>query len=490
MQPTLARKRRAQGRPVGLPIHRIRMAIHGQAGSRGAPARARRVLPRGRTLPPAELARRHRMLLALLWLHAVFVPLWGVDRGFGVAHSLVEGGAIAVCAVAATIAGARRSGGPLLVALGLLTSSAVIVHLSDGVIEAHFHFFVVIVLLTLYEDWTIFLLAAAFVVLHHGVGGVLDPHAVFNHPDAEAHPWRWALIHGAFIGAAGLGAIMAWRLNEDLRDRHVVLIAEKQAALERAEAAEREIERHARELERSNRELDEFASIASHDLSAPLFTVSGFLTLLEERYGDRLDDEARDFIAHAQGGTRRMQMLIADLLEYSRVGRAGLEPEDVDLGAIVRETIAGLRGPIEEAEAEIVVDPLPVVHVRAHEIRRLLQNLIGNALKYAGDARPVVHVGARETAEGWEVSVVDNGRGVDPADREHIFKMFQRRAAGSDVEGTGIGLAICERIVSGHGGRIWVDPAPGRGSAFRFTLPVGVRSGRILREDAVGVTAR
>jgi signal transduction histidine kinase len=458
------------------------------APGRGAVARARRLLPRGHTLPPEELRRRHRALLALLWLHVVIVPLWGVDRSYGLGHSLLEGGAIAVCAAAATIAGPRR-GGPLLVALGLLTSSAVVVHLSGGVIEAHFHFFVVIVLLTLYEDWMIFLLAAAFVVLHHGIGGVLDPHAVFNHPEAEAHPWRWALIHAAFIAAAGLGAIMAWRLNEDLRDRHVVIIAEKQAALERAEAAEREIERHARELERSNRELDEFASIASHDLTAPLLTVSGFLTLLEERYGDRLDPEANDFIAHARGGTRRMQMLIADLLEYSRVGRAGLEPEDVDLGTIVRETIAGLRGPIEEAEAEIVVDPLPVVHVRAHEIRRLLQNLIGNALKYAGDARPVVHVGARETAEGWEVSVVDNGPGVDPADREQIFKMFQRRA-GSDVEGTGIGLAICERIVSGHDGRIWVDPAAGRGSAFRFTLPVGVRSGRIQHGDAVGLSAR
>src|SRR5690348_4078447 len=197
------------------------MPIDEQAPRRGAIARARRVLPRGRTLPAAELARRHRMLLVLLWLHAVAVPLWGVDRGFTVGHSLVEGGAVAVCALAATVASSRRAGGPLLVALGLLTSSAVIVHLSGGVIEAHFHFFVVIVLLTLYEDWTIFLLAATFVVLHHGVGGAIDPHAIFNHPDAEAHPWRWVLIHGAFIAAAGLGAIVTWRLNEDLRDQHV-----------------------------------------------------------------------------------------------------------------------------------------------------------------------------------------------------------------------------------------------------------------------------
>jgi signal transduction histidine kinase len=461
------------------------MRTRNEATGSSVVARARRLLPRGHTLPPEELRRRHRALLALLWLHAVLVPLWGVARGFGLGHSLLEAGAIAVCAAAATIAGSRRTGGPVLVALGLLTSSAVIVHLSGGVIEAHFHFFVVIVLLTLYEDWMILLLAAGFVVLHHGIGGAIDPHAVFNHPDAEAHPWRWALIHAAYVGAAGLGAIVTWRLNEDLRDQHVGLIAEKQAALERAEAAERELERYARDLERSNRELDEFASIASHDLAAPLVTVSGFLSLLEERYADRLDPEADEFIAHAIGGARRMQLLIADLLEYSRVGRAGLAPEDVDLAAVVRQTIAGLRGAIEEAGADIVVDPLPVVHAEPNELGRLLQNLISNAIKYSGDARPVVHIGARETAGGLEVSVVDNGVGVAPADREQIFKMFHRRAEGRGVAGTGIGLAICERIVTRHGGRIWVEPAAGGGSAFRFTLPDGSpRDVNVLRAAA------
>jgi signal transduction histidine kinase len=466
-----------------MSMNRGTMSMPNAASSEGRPARVRRLLPRGHTLPTEELRRRHRALLVLLWLHAIAVPVWGVQRGFGLGHTLLEAGAIAVCAVAATVVGPRR-GGALLVALGLLTSSAVIVHLSGGVIEAHFHFFVVIVLLTLYEDWMIFLFAAAYVVLHHGIGGAIDPHAVFNHPDAAAHPWRWALIHAAYVLAAGLSAIVAWRLNEDLRDQHVRLIADKQAALERAEAAERELERHARELERSNRELHEFASIASHDLASPLLTVSGFLTLLQERYEGELAPEAEEYVAHALGGTRRMQRLIADLLEYSRVGRAGLAPEDVDLGAVVRETLIGMRGDVEAAGADIVVDPLPFVRAQRHELGRLIQNLLSNAIKYAGDTRPVVHVSARETAEGLEVSVVDNGVGVDPADRELIFKMFHRRAAGGAVEGTGIGLAICERIVARHGGRIWVDPAPGGGSAFRFTLPDGARHAPVLRAAA------
>jgi signal transduction histidine kinase len=434
-------------------------------------ARVRRLLPRGRTLPDHEFRRRHRALLALLWLHALLVPLWGVARGFSVGHSLIEGGAIAVCAVAATLVGPRRPSGPLLVALGLLTASAVIVHLSGGVIEAHFHFFVVVVLLTLYEDWMIFLFATAFVVVHHGIGGAIDPHAVFNHPDAEAHPWRWALLHAASIAAAGLAAIVTWRLNEDLRDQHVRLIAEKQVALERAAAADRALEHHARDLERSNRELEEFAAIASHDLSAPLLTVSGFLTLLEERHAGRLDPEAEEFIEHALNGTRRMQRLIGDLLEYSRVGRAGLAPEEVDFAAVVRETLSGLRASIDERGAEVVVDPLPIVRADPRQLARLLQNLVSNAIKFSGGARPVVHITARETGEGLEVSVVDNGIGIEPEDRALIFKMFHRPANGTPTEGTGIGLAICQRIVDRHGGRIWVDAAPGGGSAFRFTLP-------------------
>jgi signal transduction histidine kinase len=463
------------------------MASQDAGSSRRTVARIRRLLPHGQTLPADELRRRHRALLVLVWIHALAVPLWGLYRGFGLGHSLLEGGAVAVWAVAATLVGARRPGGPVLVSLGLLTASAVVVHLSGGLIEAHFHFFVVIVLLTLYEDWTVFLLATGFVVLHHGIGGAVDPHAVFDHRDAIAHPWRWAFVHAAYIFAAGLGAVVAWRLNEDLRDRHVGLIAEKQAALDRAAAAERGLERHARDLERSNRELEEFAAIASHDLSAPLLTVSGFLTLLEERFAGRLDAEADEFIAQAVGGTRRMQRLIADLLEYSRVGRAGLAPEPVDLSALVRDTLAGLRAAIDEAGAEVVVDPLPTVNADPRQLARLLQNLVSNAVKFTGPARPVVHVTARRTGEGVEVSVIDNGIGIDPADRDLIFKMFHRPAADGGVEGTGIGLAICQRIVERHCGRIWVEPAAGGGSAFRFTLPEPSRA-RPLRPPAHGAT--
>ena len=179
--------------------------------------RVRNALPEGRTLPDRVWHRRHRAMLTLLWLHAVGLAIFALAQGFGVVHSIGEGGVVATIAVAATLAGDRKRAAATLVSLGLITSSAVLVHVWGGVIEAHFHFFVMIVLLSLYEDWLPFLVAAAYVVLHHGLAGALEPHSVYNHPDAIAHPWKWAAIHGLFVTGAGIGSVVAWRLNEEVR---------------------------------------------------------------------------------------------------------------------------------------------------------------------------------------------------------------------------------------------------------------------------------
>jgi diguanylate cyclase (GGDEF)-like protein/PAS domain S-box-containing protein len=179
--------------------------------------RLRHALPQGQTLPQHVWRRRHRALLGLLWAHAVGLPLFGMAQGYGVAHSALEGLAIAGFAGAATLSGRRQRLAAALVSIGLATSSALLVHFWGGVIEAHFHFFVMIVLLALYEDWLPFLLAAAYVVLHHGLTGAIDPGSVYNHRDAIAHPWKWATIHGLFVTAAGIGSVVAWRLNEEVR---------------------------------------------------------------------------------------------------------------------------------------------------------------------------------------------------------------------------------------------------------------------------------
>jgi diguanylate cyclase (GGDEF)-like protein/PAS domain S-box-containing protein len=196
-----------QVRPGGLGL---------QTGQRLA-ARARASLPRGQTLPRKAWDTRHRALFLLLLLHAIALPALAMLHGDDVGHALSHGAAIgSICAVAYVFRRRRRAASSI-VSLGLITCSALLVHVTGGVIEAHFHFFVMIVVLALYEDWVPFLLAAAYVVVHHGVAGALAPHDVYNHPDAIAHPWRWALIHGAFVTAAGVASLAAWRLNESAR---------------------------------------------------------------------------------------------------------------------------------------------------------------------------------------------------------------------------------------------------------------------------------
>ncbi|MDQ3677931.1 MAG: PAS domain S-box protein [Actinomycetota bacterium] len=182
-----------------------------------AVARLRHALPQGRTLPDDAWQKRHRALSVLLWLHALLLPVFALVQGYGALHSLTEGSVLAVMALAAYCVRSRRRIAATLISLGLITASALIVHVSGGVIEAHFHFFVMIVVLALYEDWLPFLISAAYVVIHHGLTGALAPHEVYNHPDAVAHPWKWAAIHGAFVAAAGIASVVAWRLNEGAR---------------------------------------------------------------------------------------------------------------------------------------------------------------------------------------------------------------------------------------------------------------------------------
>ena len=178
--------------------------------------RFRSLLPRGQTLPDDVFELRHRWIQRLLWFHVVALPIFGVAQGYSLGHSLVESAPLLAIAIAARFAPSRRASASLM-ALGLLSSSAILVHLWHGAIEAHFHFFVMIPVLALYEDWIPFLLAVAYVGLHHGLAGALDPGSVYNHADARAHPWKWAAIHGAFVAAAGAVALASWRLNEEMR---------------------------------------------------------------------------------------------------------------------------------------------------------------------------------------------------------------------------------------------------------------------------------
>ncbi|MFH1314357.1 MAG: ATP-binding protein [Candidatus Eisenbacteria bacterium] len=226
------------------------------------------------------------------------------------------------------------------------------------------------------------------------------------------------------------------------------------------------------ELKCSNIELERFAHMASHDLREPLRTVSCFMQLLKKRYKGRLGADADEFIGYAVDGARRMEALVEGLLHYSHAGALHIRLEPADCGTILEETLFNLKAAIEESRAEIKHDSLPRIMADKDQIVSVFQNLIGNAIKFRGLERPRVHISAARDDGEWVFSMRDNGIGIDPECKDRIFLVSQRLNPDDTYPGTGMGLAICMKIIKRHGGRIWVESKPGKGSTFYFTLPV------------------
>ncbi|WP_308250579.1 sensor histidine kinase [Nonomuraea rhizosphaerae] len=237
-------------------------------------------------------------------------------------------------------------------------------------------------------------------------------------------------------------------------------------------AAWRSAEDQAGELRRSNGELEQFAYVASHDLQEPLRKVASFTQMLEQRYGDQLDDRAKQYIHYAVDGAKRMQLLINDLLDFSRAGRVTGERTVTDSGGPLSTAVENLSAAIEDSGAVITHDALPKVVGNTTQLTQLFQNLIENAVKFRSEQPPRIHIGARRDGRMWEFSCSDNGIGVDSKYSDRIFLIFQRLHPRDVYPGTGIGLALCRKIVEYHGGRLWLDPgAEGQGATFRWTLP-------------------
>lgn len=225
------------------------------------------------------------------------------------------------------------------------------------------------------------------------------------------------------------------------------------------------------ELERSNQELERFAYIASHDLQEPLRMVASYTQLLEKKYRDQLDKEALEYIAFATDGVLRMQQLITDLLSYSRVATKERMTTEVDLQSVLNKVLQNLRVAIEEAKAEIVSVPLPTVTADETQMVQLFQNLLSNALKFHTDKPIRIQIDVRRVEDEWVLSFQDNGIGIAPEFHEKIFLIFQRLHSRNEYEGTGVGLAVCKKIVERHGGKMWVESTLGEGAKFCFTLP-------------------
>jgi PAS domain S-box-containing protein len=239
--------------------------------------------------------------------------------------------------------------------------------------------------------------------------------------------------------------------------------------------AEQELAQRAEELARSNAELEMFAYVASHDLQEPLRMVASYTQLLARRYKEKLDAEAHEFIGFAVDGASRMQQLIQDLLSYSRLTTKGKPRNLTQSEAVCNVALENLQKSIEDSRAVVCVGPLPAVLADATQLTQLFQNLIGNAIKYRNERKPEIRVAAKPDGDEWLFSIQDNGIGIDPQYFERIFQMFQRLHTRAEYSGTGIGLALCRKIVERHGGRIWVESQPGKGSTFLFTIPQAKR---------------
>jgi signal transduction histidine kinase len=425
-------------------------------------AAARNVLPKGRPLPDAAWARRHRTILALLWIHAVGLAVFGIARGSGVWHSTFEGSIVAAFAVAASIGLSQRVRA-VMASFGILSSSAILVHLSGGTIEAHFHFFVMVGVISLYQDWTPFLVAVGYVVVHHGTLGVLEPQSVYNHAAALANPWLWAGINGLFILGACAVSLVAWRLNEDARAR-------AEEYYRRLYEGERGVVKELREAQTMK---DELIAMVSHELRTPLTSIIGFGRTLQSHWDRLADAERIESVDASVRQAERLRRHVENLLEAARVSER--DPlASADLGEIVGTVLAEL-GDIPDSERVAIEAQVPsvAVGVSPDALHLIVVNVVGNALKYAILGSVVGVVGGVTGAGRGFLTVANQAPPIAAEDLERIFEPFVQldSSATREAQGMGLGLHIVRRMVDLHEGS--VDVAYREGYIhFRIELPM------------------
>ena len=291
---------------------------------------------------------------------------------------------------------------------------------------------------------------------------------------ADQDAWEaWVVLAGGLLVTALLIAYLITVIKHSAKTQR--LADQLQQSSDYVLGISQDLEKQAQELVRSNQELEQFAHIASHDLQEPLRMVSGYTQLLERRYKDKLDSDANEFIGYAVDGAKRMQTQINDLLAYSRVTTQGKSFVATDCSNIYDIAVGNLAASIEESGALVTRDYLPTLPADPTQLVSVFQNLIGNGIKYHGEQPPQIHVSAVESGDEWVFSFKDNGIGIESDFIERIFVIFYRLHSKNEYPGTGIGLAICKRVVERHGGRIWVESEPQKGSTFYLTLPLNQR---------------
>jgi light-regulated signal transduction histidine kinase (bacteriophytochrome) len=311
----------------------------------------------------------------------------------------------------------------------------------------------------------------------------LPPQASLERAEAERHGVRGIIVLPLLFGRRVLGAIGFHAVRSELEwegEREAILriagemivgVLQHRRARDQLAEQSRSLEESVVALEKTNAELQQFAHVASHDLQEPLRSISSFSSLLSERYLGRLDASADEYLGYLRNAANRMHELVTGLLGYSGMSRAGSVFEPLATGEVLNAALANLKPEMEHSGAEILTGKMPAVLGDRGQLALVFQHLLENALKFRGPMEPRITVAAERAAEFWEFSVKDNGIGIEPRHFDRIFQPFARLHAAGKYAGTGIGLAICRRVIERHGGRLWVESDGARGSTFKFTLP-------------------
>lgn len=432
-------------------------------------AKLRSLFPDGGSLPEEVWQKRYWFLLGLTWLHALVIALigpvfgysWEISfgalfRGGTVLHTIFEGSVVGLFAALGSIRSLGRKLQAAAVAIGLMTASATLVHLSGGYIELHFHFFVMLAFLALLQDWLPYILAIAYVGIHHGLVGALWPEDVFNHAAAISAPWTWAGIHAFFILWSCIGSIIAWRLSEKSLDK---------------------IKTQAAELEEANKLQTEFTAMIAHDLRGPVSTVLNTAELMQAGLFGEVSDDQREWLGKMQITCRTVFDIVSDFLDISKIeaGRLDLIKKRIDIYQLIHASLKSYTpmATVKNISIRSVVEPnLPEISADERRLEQVLSNLITNAIKFTA-AGGAVEIGACRLNGDIKFWVKDTGEGIPPDEIKDLFAMYRQTTSGrlSKSKGTGLGLVICKKIAEAHGGRISVESGIGEGSTFTVQIP-------------------
>jgi signal transduction histidine kinase len=427
-----------------------------------------RHLPRGGSLPEDVWRQRHRGILVLLWLHVPAILVIAIAQDVGSAHAAFETGIVAAFATLATASREHRRLSTLIAVVGLLTCSAVLVHLSHGLIEMHFHYFVMVGVVTLYQDWQPFLLAIGYVVVQHGLAGAVSPESVYNHPEAVSQPWKWATIHGLFILGMSAAGIITWRLNESLLDA----ATEREAALRESES---ELRSSNEQLARSDKLKGVFIGTVSHELNTPLTAITGFTRLLAQNWDSLPDEKRLEMVERIDRNSRMLDGLISEVLDFSRLERdhSRLRTDPVDVSRLVTGVIEQLGVVLAGHHVSVAVDRDAIVDGDTDALTRVVANLLTNAAKFSPDGTTIhVTVGADDGV--GTLTIDDEGPGIPVDERDLVFEPFFRGRGDAVIgqPGTGVGLAVVKNLTEQMGGSVMVDGKRSVGARFILSLPL------------------